>query len=212
MSAPRVLCVDHRDSFVFNLVDALARCGASVRTVRADVDLGVLEGTVDELAPDLVLLSPGPGHPSDARTTVAWLRSRPRLPVLGVCLGHQALAVALGGEVDRAPVPVHGRASRLTFTVEPNTTPRLGTTPLPQPFLAGRYHSLVVTRVPADCEVLATVRDSDVDLVMAMRHRHLPWLGVQFHPESVLTPYGDALLRGVLADALTHRCLRAEQP
>ena len=204
MTAPRVLCVDHRDSFVFNLVDALARCGALVRTIRADIEPGALRAAVDEFGPDLVLLSPGPGHPCDALTTVAWLRDRPRVPVLGVCLGHQAMAVALDGEVARAPAPVHGRASRLTFTAEPCRAP------LPQPFVAGRYHSLVVTRVPVECEVLATVRDGNADLVMAMRHRELPWLGVQFHPESVLTPYGDALLRGVLADALTHRSTRVE--
>lgn len=206
MTAPRVLCVDHRDSFVFNLVDALARCGARVRTIRADVEVSVLQAAITAFAPDLVLLSPGPGHPRDALATVAWLRSRPRVPVLGVCLGHQAMAVALDGEVARAPTPVHGRAARLTFLAEPCSAP------LPQPFVAGRYHSLVVTRVPAGFDVLATARDGDQDLVMAMRHRELPWLGVQFHPESVLTPYGDALLRGVLADALTHRSTRIDQP
>jgi anthranilate synthase/aminodeoxychorismate synthase-like glutamine amidotransferase len=206
MSKPRVLCIDHRDSFVFNLVDALARCGAQVRTIRADVKADVLQSAVAAYAPVLVVLSPGPGHPDAAHATLAWLRTQPRVPVLGVCLGHQAMAVALGGEVARAPQPVHGRASRVVFTDHPTRTL------LPQPFVAGRYHSLVVTRVPAEFRVIATARDGDTELVMAMRHRTLPWLGVQFHPESVLTPYGDALLRGVLADALTHRPPRAEQP
>ncbi len=195
MNAPRVLCVDHRDSFVFNLVDALGRCGASVRTIRADLPDGALAAAVADLAPDLVLLSPGPGHPRDAHATVAWLATRPAVPVLGVCLGHQAMAVALGGEVVRAPRPVHGRASAVAFSAA------VGPTPLPRTFPVGRYHSLVVTRVPDEFEVIATTHDDGHELVMAMRHRALPWLGLQFHPESVLTPHGDALLCSVLADA-----------
>ncbi len=205
MREPRVLCVDHRDSFVFNLVDAMARCGARVRTIRANVAAETLLGAIDAYAPDLVLLSPGPGHPESAHATLAWLRTAPTVPVLGVCLGHQAMAVALGGLVARAPQPVHGRASPLAFTAEPTRTP------LPRPFVAGRYHSLVVTRVPAEFRVIATARDGDHELVMAMRHRSLPWLGIQFHPESVLTPHGAALLRGVLADALAHRRQPADQ-
>ncbi len=188
----RVVLIDHRDSFVFLLADQLARCGAATRVYRCDLPLAVLQDRLAADRPHLVVLSPGPGRPQDTGVTLPWLASRPAVPVLGVCLGHQALAVAHGGRVARAAAPVHGVAS----LVECVADPRLAG--LPASLTVARYHSLVVTDVPAACEVVARTVDGEV---MAMRHRTLPQLGLQFHPESVLTPHGAALLDGVLNHA-----------
>ena len=187
MSA-RVLMLDHADSFTFNLVDELARFGAEVTTLRSELPLASLVAAVREIAPALVVLSPGPGTPEEAHTTLAWLRGRPNVPVLGVCLGHQAIAVSLGGRVTRAPHPAHGRASEVCVSDDELFAD------LPRRFPGARYHSLVVSEVPAECTVIATARDGEHELVMAIRHRTLPWVGVQFHPESILTPFGSALL------------------
>jgi anthranilate synthase/aminodeoxychorismate synthase-like glutamine amidotransferase len=198
----RVLVLDHRDSFVFNLVDALARRGAVVRTLRADLPIEQLDSQIAEFAPQLVVLSPGPGHPRAATTTLAFLRQQRAVPVLGVCLGQQAMGVAAGGEVGRAPAPVHGRATPL----------RVGDDPLfaglPRQLLAARYHSLVITALPGALRVIATTDDAG-ELPMAVRHRTLPWIGFQFHPESVLTAWGDVLLQRVLAEALQFRVTTA---
>src|SRR5439155_17827438 len=119
MTAARVFVLDHKDSFVFLLGEQFARRGAEVRTLRTDLPLPLLQQRVTEFAPHLVVLSPGPGRPEDAATTVAWLRTGPDLPLLGVCLGHQALAVACGGEVGRAPEPAHGVGTELALADDP---------------------------------------------------------------------------------------------
>jgi anthranilate synthase component 2 len=198
MTAARVLVLDHKDSFAFLLGEQFARRGAEVTTLRADLALPLLHARLSEYAPHLVVLSPGPGRPEDAATTITWLRERPPLPVLGVCLGHQAMAVACGGEVGRAPFPAHGVATPLVFSPDPLFAG------LPARGAVGRYHSLVVTRVPDGFAVLARTDDAHA-LPMAMRHRRLPWLGLQFHPESVLTPYGGVLVQRVLQQALAAR-------
>ena len=193
---PRVLVLDHRDSFVFLLVDHFARLGASVRTLRTELSLSQLREHLFQFAPDLVVLSPGPGHPRDAGVMLPFLESSPRFPVLGVCLGHQALACAAGGTVSQAARPVHGRSSVVVH--DGGDAAFAG---LPRRFCAARYHSLAVTEVPGAFEVIG--RDArEPRLVMAMRHRKLPHIGLQFHPESVLTPYGGALLRNVLEQAI----------
>ena len=197
MTAPRVLVVDHRDSFVFILAEQFLRLGAELRTYRSDMELGALQEIVGEFAPDLVVLSPGPGRPETAGVTVPWLRTRPQVPVLGICLGHQALGVAAGGTVERAPEPVHGRP--WSVDVEDPADPLFAG--MPARFAAARYHSLVVTEPTGEYRVLATALDSGSRLVMAMRHRELPWVGLQFHPESVLTPRGGVLIERALATA-----------
>jgi anthranilate synthase/aminodeoxychorismate synthase-like glutamine amidotransferase len=201
-SDPRVLVLDNRDSFVFNLVDEFRRQGAEVATVRSNMSLSDWEGSLARFSPDLVVLSPGPGRPEDVGVMVPWLRSEPEIPVLGVCLGHQALAVAAGGQVGRAPRPVHGRKSRIDVRQDPIFRG------LPSPLMAARYHSLVVTEMPEQMELLATTRDEGEDLVMAMRHRRLCQVGLQFHPESILTPGGGSIVREFLQEALTwkERC------
>ncbi len=191
MIGGKILVIDHRDSFVFTLVDHFARCGAEVRTLRSDLPLADLLRQIQRDGPDLVLLSPGPGRPEDAGVMLPFLRSRPTVPVLGVCLGHQAMAVAAGGAVATATDPVHGRSCAVQHHGDPVFDS------MPRRFIAARYHSLAVTEVPAEFEVIAeTVAAPHV--VMAMRHRQLPQLGLQFHPESVLTPFGARILENIL--------------
>jgi anthranilate synthase/aminodeoxychorismate synthase-like glutamine amidotransferase len=196
----RVLVLDNRDSFVFNLVDELRSRGAAVETVRSDLPLSALGGRLLTSNPHLVVLSPGPGRPESAGVIVEWLKSRPAVPVLGICLGHQALAVAEGGEVGPAPRPVHGRKFRIDCAPDEPLFEGLGGS-----FVAARYHSLTVTRVPPSMRVVATALDSGERLTMAIRHRSRCWLGLQFHPESILTPHGPTILRRFLDEARRSR-------
>ena len=195
----RVLVLDNRDSFVFNLVDEFRRHQTEVSTVRSNMSLEDWQQCLAQFSPDLVVLSPGPGRPEDAGMMVPWLRTEPELPILGVCLGHQALAVAAGGRLERAPRPVHGRKSVISVKHDPLFRG------LPLPLLAARYHSLVVTEVPAQMEVVATTKDEGPELIMAIRHRRLCQIGVQFHPESILTPGGGKIVRAFLQEALAWR-------
>jgi para-aminobenzoate synthetase component 2 len=190
MSEVRILVVDNYDSFVFNLVQYLAQLGADVVVRRNDE---VTADDVEDLGVDGILLSPGPGRPEDAGVCVALVRAYAgRTPVLGVCLGHQAIAVAYGGEVVRAPELLHGKTSLVRHD---GAGVLRG---LPNPFTATRYHSLSVeTTVPADLVVTAT---TDSGVIMAMRHVSDAVEGVQFHPESVLTEGGHLLLANWLAD------------
>ncbi len=185
----RVLLVDSYDSFTWNLVQALGVLGAEV-VVRANDALDA-DGAA-ALEPTHVVAGPGPGRPEAAGALLAILaRMMPRVPILGVCLGHQALAAALGGTVGPAQVLVHGKASAVYHD---GRTIYEG---LPVPFPAGRYHSLAVAEdsLPAELAVSAYTSDGEI---MGVRHRSLPVEGVQFHPESVLTPDGALLLRNFL--------------
>jgi anthranilate synthase/aminodeoxychorismate synthase-like glutamine amidotransferase len=186
----RVTVIDNYDSFTFNLVQYLGELGAQVRVHRND------RVTVDEVcagAPDRLVLSPGPGRPEDAGITLRLIRElAASTPILGVCLGHQAIGLAFGGQVVRAPRPLHGKTSRVDHDgrgvfagLEPG-------------FTAGRYHSLMVAPhgLPPDLAVTATAREDGV--IMGLRHRALPVHGVQFHPESVLTGSGRRLLMNFL--------------
>jgi para-aminobenzoate synthetase component 2 len=185
MTGPRVLVVDNYDSFVFNLVHYLAQLGADV-VVRRNDELTV--DSPDELDVAGVLLSPGPGRPEDAGVCVDLVRAMAgRKPLLGVCLGHQAIAVAYGARVDRAPELLHGKTSRIRHD---GAGVLHG---LPSPFTATRYHSLAVEDASLPPELEVTAR-SESGVVMALRHRDLPVEGVQFHPESVLTEGGHAML------------------
>ena len=184
-----VLLIDNYDSFTYNLVQALAILGAQVTVKRHD------KITVEEanaLQPSHLMVSPGPGRPEDAGVSVAVVGDMMnRVPVLGVCLGHQAIAHALGGRIDPAQTLMHGKASPVYHD---GRTLFEG---LPNPFNAGRYHSLAVAEqeLPEDLVVSAYTSDGEI---MGVRHRTLPTEGVQFHPESVLTPEGDRLLRNFL--------------
>ncbi|HUP21386.1 MAG TPA: aminodeoxychorismate/anthranilate synthase component II [Thermoanaerobaculia bacterium] len=185
----RVLVIDNYDSFTFNLVQALVVLDATVEVVRNDsLVLGELLGR----QPDAVVLSPGPGRPESSGLCVELLAQRPRLPVLGVCLGHQALGCSFGATVERAPVQVHGKTSQIEYR------PHALFAGLPNPFEATRYHSLHVVERTLPQELVALAWSED-GVVMAMTHRELPYFGVQFHPESVLTVEGPKLLENFLA-------------
>jgi para-aminobenzoate synthetase component 2 len=183
-----ILVIDNYDSFTYNLVQMLGGLGAELEVVRNDV----------ESVPDLlvrgaegIVLSPGPGRPENAGVCIDLLRARPKTPLLGVCLGHQALGLAFGATVGRAKTLMHGKTSE----VEHRGVGLLDG--LPSPFVATRYHSLAVEEgsLPRSLEPLAWTGDATL---MAMRHRELPYWGVQFHPESVLTDTGPHLLRNFL--------------
>ena len=188
--SPRVLVIDNYDSFVYNLVQYLGELGAEPLVRRHDAI------TVDEAAdlqPDALLVSPGPGRPEQAGVSMAAIRwAAGRIPVLGVCLGHQCIGAAWGGNVVRAPKVMHGKTSQINHNGDGIFVG------LPNPLEATRYHSLLVDRpsLPNDLVITAT---SDDDLIMGLRHRKLDVEGVQFHPESILTESGHDLLTNFLA-------------
>jgi anthranilate synthase/aminodeoxychorismate synthase-like glutamine amidotransferase len=185
-----ILLVDNYDSFTYNLAHLFGELGAEVVVLRNDeLDADGAE----RLAPTHLVVSPGPGRPEHAGATPAILeRLAPRTPTLGVCLGHQAIVQLFGGTVGPAHELVHGKA---TVVAHDGRGIFAG---LPEDFLAGRYHSLAATSVPDCFEVSATAADGEV---MAVRHRELQIDGVQFHPESVLTPMGREIARNFLGAA-----------
>ena len=191
MSTLRVVFVDNFDSFTWNLVDEFARRGAEVEVWRNDVPAAhILERAESTGGARLVVLSPGPGAPRDAGCCVEVCRmSAGRVPLFGVCLGHQALIEAFGGVVESAGIILHGRSSQVVHRGDPLFDG------VPTPFTVGRYHSLASHGVPESLEPLASCGS----LVMAVRHRQHPLLGIQFHPESILTPDGGRLIDNVCA-------------
>ncbi len=183
----KVLMVDNYDSFTYNLVHLFEELGAEVVVRRNDA---VTPDGAEALAPDRLVISPGPGRPEDAGVTEALVeRLAGKIPVLGVCLGHQAIVQVFGGDVGLARELVHGKATMVSHDGQGLFAGLDGD------FLAGRYHSLAATRLPDVLEVTATAPDGEV---MAVRHRELAVDGVQFHPESVLTPVGPAIAKNFL--------------
>jgi len=186
----KVLMIDNYDSFTYNLVHLFEQLGADVTTFRNDAI------TVEEaelLAPDRLVVSPGPGRPSDAGISVELIRRLgPTVPTLGVCLGHQAIVEAFGGEIGQACALLHGKSSMISHDGKGVYRG------LPGEIEAGRYHSLAAITVPDELEVTARTPDGEV---MGVRHRSLPVEGVQFHPESVLTPLGPRLAENFLEAA-----------
>jgi len=188
--AARILVLDNYDSFVYNLVQELGELGAAPFVFRNDaIDV---EG-IRAQQPDALLISPGPGRPEDGGVSLAAIRTLAgEVPILGVCLGHQCIGQVFGGAVVPAPHLMHGKTSEIHHDGQGIFSG------LPNPFVATRYHSLVVdpTSVPRELTVTATSTDG---VIMGLRHRDLPVEGVQFHPESVLTVSGPALLGNFLA-------------
>ena len=181
-----VLLIDNYDSFTYNLAHLFGELGAEVTVIRNDA---IDADGAEMLAPSHLVISPGPGRPEDAGNSIAIVERLARTtPTLGVCLGHQAIVHAFGGEVGAAKRLMHGKSSPVSHDGKGIFTG------LPQDFEAGRYHSLAALSVPDSFEVSATGDDE----VMAVRHKELPLDGVQFHPESVLTPVGPEIGRNFL--------------
>jgi anthranilate synthase/aminodeoxychorismate synthase-like glutamine amidotransferase len=183
-----ILLIDNYDSFTYNLAHLFGELGTEVEVRRNDA---IDADEAERLKPSHLVISPGPGRPGDAGATSEIIRRlAPTVPTLGVCLGHQAIVEVFGGEVGLAKTLVHGKASVISHD-------GLGLfRDLPDDFIAGRYHSLAATSIPEELDVSATCGEGEV---MAVRHRELRVDGVQFHPESVLTPVGPDLARNFLA-------------
>jgi len=185
-----LLVVDNYDSFTYNLVQYLGELGADMKIFRNDEI--TVEG-IEELNPERILISPGPGTPDTAGITLETIaRFAGKVPILGVCLGHQAIGQHYGGTVSRAPEPVHGKPVQVSHDGKSIFAG------VPDNFNAGRYHSLIVERdsMPECLEITAESPDG---LVMGLRHKELPVEGVQFHPESILTEHGKLMLKNFLA-------------
>jgi len=190
MAAPRIFVIDNYDSFTYNLVQELGELGAAVEVARNDAfEVGDVAGA----GPDGIVISPGPGTPDDAgRSNAVVAELGGRIPILGVCLGHQCIAQVHGARIRRAPELLHGKTSQVHHDGAGIFTG------VPSPFTATRYHSLVVDEdtMPAELEVTARTAEG---LIMGLRHRSAPIEGVQFHPESILTTVGMDLLRNFLS-------------
>jgi len=185
-----VLVIDNYDSFTYNLVQYLGELGAEVQVMRNDA---VSVDDVAAVKANGIVISPGPGRPEDAGVTMSVIRTLgERTPILGVCLGHQAIGAAFGGAVVRASVPMHGKTSTIEHDGRGVFSGISGT------FVASRYHSLVVADQDLPGDLLVTARTKEDGIVMGLRHKQWPLHGVQFHPESILTGEGKTILRNFL--------------
>ena len=197
MTAPiQLLMVDNYDSFTYNIVQYFGELGAEVTVVRNDeVGIEDLQARLDAGRMDRLVISPGPCSPAEAGISVAAIRHfAGRLPILGVCLGHQSIGAAFGGRIVRAQTLMHGKTSRITTTGE-GVFARL-----PEQFTVNRYHSLAIERATCPPELRITAWTDDGE-IMGIAHRELPIQGVQFHPESILTEHGHAMLQNFLEAA-----------
>jgi anthranilate synthase/aminodeoxychorismate synthase-like glutamine amidotransferase len=185
-----ILVLDNYDSFTYNLVQYLGELGASLDVIRNDA---VTLDDISRARPERIVISPGPGRPEDAGVTMNVIRHfGEKTPILGVCLGHQAIGAVFGGSVVRASVPMHGKTS----TIEHDG--RGVFSGITEPFVASRYHSLVVAEQGLPAELEITARTKEDGTIMGLRHRRWPVHGVQFHPESILTGEGRRILRNFL--------------
>jgi anthranilate synthase/aminodeoxychorismate synthase-like glutamine amidotransferase len=190
-----VLVIDNYDSFTYNLVQYLGELGAEVHVMRNDTV--TLEEIADAKA-DRIVISPGPGRPERAGVTMSVIRALGQTtPILGVCLGHQAIGAVFGGNVVRAAVPMHGKTSTIEHDGRGLFSGIAG------PFVASRYHSLVVADDSVPADLIVTARTAEDQTIMGLRHRSWPVHGVQFHPESILTGEGRRILRNFLEGTLS---------
>ncbi|MBW7988767.1 MAG: aminodeoxychorismate/anthranilate synthase component II [Planctomycetes bacterium] len=188
----KVLFIDNFDSFTYNLVDDFCKRNCLAKVYRADTALEKLKVLADEFEPDLLVISPGPGTPDSAGVSLqAAGYFKDKLPIFGVCLGHQVIVQYFGGKIGHAPKPMHGKPSRITHNEKDVFAG------VENPLQAGRYHSLVAVEVPECLEKTAEFEG----IVMGVRHKELPIFGVQFHPESILTPAGGKIIENILSIA-----------
>lgn len=192
----KVLFIDNFDSFTYNLVDDFCKRQCQARVYRADTEIEKLIHVTGEFEPDLLVISPGPGTPDSAGVSLEAVgHFKDKLPILGVCLGHQVIVQHFGGKIGHAPKPMHGKPSRLIHNGEGIFAG------IENPLQAGRYHSLVATEIPDCLEKTAEFEG----IVMGVRHKELPVFGVQFHPESILTPAGGKIIENILSIAEAQR-------
>ena len=192
----KVLFIDNFDSFTYNLVDDFCKRGCQAKVYRADTPLKELKRFAAELSPDLLVISPGPGTPDTAGVSLEAVDCfKDKLPILGVCLGHQVIAQYFGGKIGHAPEPMHGKPSRVTHNEKGIFDG------VENPLQAGRYHSLCVLSLPGCLEQTAEFEG----IVMAAKHKELPIYGVQFHPESILTPAGGKIIENMLKIAMAEK-------
>jgi anthranilate synthase/aminodeoxychorismate synthase-like glutamine amidotransferase len=187
----KVLFIDNFDSFTYNLVDDFCKLGCEAKVYRADVSLDELSGIADDFKPHLLVVSPGPGIPDKAGVSLSAVgHFKDRLPIFGVCLGHQVIVQYFGGKIEHAPEVMHGKPSRITHNEKGIFEG------LENPLQAGRYHSLCAATVALPDCLERTAQFEGI--VMAIQHKNLPIYGVQFHPESILTPTGGKIIENVL--------------
>jgi len=192
----RVLFIDNFDSFTYNLVDDFCKRDCDAKVYRSDTGLEQLRVLAGEFDPDLLVISPGPGTPDTAGVSLSAVDYfKDRLPIFGVCLGHQVIAQYFGGKITHAPVPMHGKPSRVSHNEKGIFAG------VENPLQAGRYHSLCATEL-ADC--LEKTAEFD-GIVMGLQHKKLPIFGVQFHPESILTPAGGRIIENILSIAVANK-------
>jgi anthranilate synthase/aminodeoxychorismate synthase-like glutamine amidotransferase len=185
----KVLFIDNFDSFTYNLVDDFCKRGCAAKVYRADTELDVLKQIADEFEPDLLVISPGPGTPDTAGVSLSAVEHfKDKLPILGVCLGHQVIVQHFGGRVGHAPEPMHGKPSRVVHNGKGIFEG------IENPLQAGRYHSLCAMELSECLEQTAEFEG----VVMGAEHKSLPIYGVQFHPESILTPAGGKIIENML--------------
>lgn len=196
-SSPRkVLFIDNFDSFTYNLVDDFSKRNCEAKVYRADTPLADLKKAAEGFGPDLLVISPGPGTPDTAGVTLEAIDCfKGNVPIFGVCLGHQAIVQYFGGRIGHAPSPVHGKPSRVTHNEKDIFCG------IENPLQAGRYHSLCALTLPDCLERTAEFEG----IVMGVKHKHLPIFGVQFHPESILTPAGGKIIENVLSIAIERK-------
>jgi anthranilate synthase/aminodeoxychorismate synthase-like glutamine amidotransferase len=189
----KVLFIDNFDSFTYNLVDDFCKRDCQARVYRADTDIEELKQLADEFCPDLLVISPGPGTPDSAGISLSVVDYfKDKLPIFGVCLGHQVIAQYFGGKIGHAPVPMHGKPSRVMHNQKGIFAG------VENPLQAGRYHSLCVKKLLGCMEQTAEFEG----IIMGAEHKQLPIFGVQFHPESILTPAGGKIIENVLSIAM----------
>lgn len=192
----KVLFIDNFDSFTYNLVDDFCKRNCLAKVYRADIALEELRALSDEFGPDLLLISPGPGTPDTAGVTLSAIDYfKDKLPIFGVCLGFQSIVQYFGGKIGHAPEPIHGKPSRVTHNQKGVFAG------VENPLQAGRYHSLCAVELPDCLEQTAQVEQ----IVMGVQHKELPIFGVQFHPESILTPAGGKIIENALSMATANK-------
>ncbi len=190
-SEVKVLFIDNFDSFTYNLVDEFQKRDCEVLVYRNNIDIKLISEVMKKFKPGLIVISPGPGTPRQAGISKEIIQAyHEKIPIFGVCLGHQCIIEVFGGRVDKAVETIHGKPSKITHDNSGIFKD------LENPFQAGRYHSLVGYDIPYCLEISA--RTADRDLVMAVRHKDYPVMGVQFHPESILTPVGGLIIENLI--------------